>query len=370
MDTLITVRSAGLVYTNPKAYLRSITAYHPSLVLLGGNECLATFDIGEAVESLDYHTVAARSLDGGETWTLEKSLIATPSPATTHTIRTSRLSDGKVIGFGALHHRHDPEAGLVNRDTFGFVPVDLILVRSLDRGRSWTPPQRIEPPLVGPSWEVCHPIVQLREGRWLAPTATWRGWNGENPSGEQAVVLISDDQGANWKSFGRSFDGRWSGRSHLEQSVIELIDGRILAVSWVYDAKAGKNYPTEYSISEDGGETFSLPMLTGFEAQTCKLIQLAGDDRILAVYRRHDRPGLWAQLARLEGRQWIHLYEASLWQGAESGMTGSAPTGEELSALKFGYPSMKELNPGDVLLLFWCQENCVTHIRWLRLRIR
>lgn len=369
MDRLIKVGPAGIVYSNPKPYLRSIVAYHPSLVPLDSKEYLATFDLGEAVESLNYHTVAARTLDGGETWTLERRLIEAPPHATTHTIRTSRLSDGTVVGFGALHHRIDPEAGLVNRETFGFVPVDLITVRSSDGGRSWEPPQKIEPPLVGPAWEVCHPIVELKCGRWLAPTATWRGWKGENPSGEQAVVLVSDDQGTSWRAFGRSFDGRGSGLSHLEQSVIQLRDGRVLTVSWVCDVKTGKTFPTEYSMSEDRGETFSLPMLTGFEAQTCKVIQLT-DESILAVYRRHDRPGLWANLVQLKGKQWINLSETSLWQGADSGMAGLAPTAEELGALKFGYPSMKEVEPGNVLLLFWCVENCLTQIRWIRLTIQ
>ncbi len=369
MGNEIRVRAAGLVYRNPKPFLRSVVAYHPSLTLLSGSELLATFDLGQAVESLDYHTVAARSTDGGETWLVEGPLLGGPlPPSTTHTVRTSRLSDGSLVGFGGLFHRDHAEAGLVNRETFGFVPVDLFLVRSFDGGRSWSTPGKMEPPLTGPSWEVCHHVVELGDGRWLAPTATWRAWNGDHPSGDQAVVLISDDRGESWPGFGRTFDGRQTGLTHLEQSVLEMQDGRVLAVSWVYDVKSGSNLPSEYAVSRDRGESFGEPARTGFNAQTCKVVQLQ-DGRLLCAYRRNDQPGLWATLARLDGDRWTNLSEAPLWQGAQSGMSGRSPAGEELSGLKFGYPSLRQVTPGEVLLLFWCREECVTGIRWIRIEI-
>ena len=369
MENAITIQATGLVYRNPKPNLRSIVAYHPSLNLLGGKEFVATFDLGQAVEALDYHTVVARSADGGETWKLEGPLLRKPPmPRTTHTIRTSRLADGSLVGFGGLFHREDPETGLVNPDNFGFVPMDLFLVHSSDKGRSWTEPAFVKPPLIGPSWEVCHAVVELKDGRWLAPTSTWRGWHGENPSGDQAVAFISDDRGKTWPTFGRTFDGRQTGLCHLEQSVIQLQDGRILAVSWVYDLKTSASPPTEYSISEDRGKTFRGPVHTGFQAQTCKVWQLR-DGRLVCAYRRNDKPGLWATVARLEGSKWINLGEAPLWQGAESGMAGKAKSAEELSALKFGYPNLKQLASGEVLVLFWCQEDCITGIRWIRFKV-
>lgn len=369
MDEAIAIEATGYVYRNPNPHLRSIVAYHPSLVVVDENEFVTTFDLGQAVESHDYHTELARSVDGGATWELEGHLIPEPPSSTTHTIRITRLSDGSLAGLGGLHHRTDAEDGLVNRATFGFVPVDLFLVRSHDKGRSWSTPSQIEPPLVGPSWEICSPVVELSSGRWLAPTATWRGWNGENPSGEMTVVLISDDAGKSWPRFGISFDGRETGRSHLEQSVLQLADGRILAVSWVIDVIAGKNYPSEYSISVDGGESFTSPMSTGFNAQTCKVIQLA-DGRLFCAYRRDDRPGMWATLASLKSERWVNLEEAPLWLGADSGMKGSTSIAQELSILRFGYPSMRQLSNGDILLIFWCQEERSTNVRWLRIAVR
>lgn len=364
MSMVLHVESTGLVYRNPKPYLRSIVAYHPSLILGNGKELIATFDIGQAVESLDYHTVVSRSKDEGKTWNIEGPILQDPPARTTHSVRTSRLADGSLVGFGALYHRKD-EAGSLNRENFGSVPVDLFTVRSIDRGRSWTAPERIKPPLPSVAWELCHSIVELQTGRWLAPASTWRGLDGQNLSGEQTVAFISDDRGHSWPTFGRIFDGRETGRSHFEVTVLEMGDGSILAVAWEYDVNTGVTFPTKYCVSKDRGETFGQPLLTGFEAQTCKILMLR-DGRIFCAYRRNDKPGLWATLAKIQGSQWTNLAEVPLWQGAESGMTGSASSAEKLSALKFGYPSLKQLPGGDVLLLFWCQEDCITNIRWIR----
>src|SRR5262245_44593132 len=118
--------SSGLVYRNPKPYLRNLVAYHPSLIPLSELEFLATFDLGGASQAIDYHTVVARSTDRGETWTLEGPLLKEPPPSTSHTVRTNRLADGSLVGFGALFHRNEEE-GLINRKTFGMVPVDLLI---------------------------------------------------------------------------------------------------------------------------------------------------------------------------------------------------------------------------------------------------
>ena len=368
MTDTISIQATGLMYKNSERESPGILVQHPSLVPLDGDEMLATFDLDRQDRPLDYRTLAARSLDGGVTWALEGPLLRIPPPATTHSIRTARLSDGSVIGFGLMNLIEDPEAGVVNRETFGRIPGELFLVRSDDEGRTWSDAQHIEPPLVGPSWEICHPVVELRSGRLLLPTATWRGWNGESPSGEQSPVFISEDGGRSWPTFGTPFDGRETGLTHWEQSVVQLQDERILAVSWVYDIETGKTHPSEYAISTDGAETFTPPLHTGFQAQTCKIIQLM-DGRVLAIYRRHDRPGLWATLAHLEGERWANLSNLSVWQGSESGMSGEGVGVDELMGLKFGYPSPKQLASGEVLVLFWCEENGATHIRWTRLAV-
>jgi hypothetical protein len=357
----------GLVFRNPKPHLRAVHAWHPSVVLLGANRLLASFDLGQAVESLDYRTFLSRSEDGGRSWSPPVRLFHDPVPrCSTHTVRIGRVADGTLVGLGGRLYRDNPEQGLVNRDNLGYVPMDLILLSSRDDGHTWEGPRTIEPPLAGPSFEICHPVRQLSDGRWLAPVSTWKGWNGEAPNGMNAVALVSFDRGASWPQHIPIMAAYDQGIIYWEQSLVELPDRRLLAVAWAVEEATGKTLPTPYAVAPDA-RTFGPPRPTGLRGQTAKILSL-GDGRILCLYRRHDRPGLWANLSRLDGDAWVNLEEALVWQGAPSGMTGQAATGDELSALKFGYPSMVQLPDGDVLVLFWCVEDCIHVICWARLR--
>lgn len=358
----------GLVYRNPKPYLKAIHAWHPSLAWLGGSELLTAFDLGQAVESLDYSTYLARSNDLGRTWsTPERLFHDTSARRSTHSVRIGRVGGGELVGFGGRYYRDDPEEGLVNRENLGYVPMDLIQLLSTDGGRSWRGPEVISPPLVGPSFEICHRVIELADGRWLAPTSTWKGWDGEAPQGMKAIALVSRDRGRSWPEYLTVADQYAQGVISWEQGLTQLADVRLLAAVWSFDERSGRSLTTRYTLS-DNGRTFSPLRETGLVGETAKLLTLV-DGRVLCVYRRSDRPGLWGNLVRIEGQKWINLAEAPLWQGTASGMKGEATSSDELSALKFGFPSMVQLPDGDVLLVFWCAEDGVHNIRWQRLRI-
>lgn len=366
---MIKCSATGLVYRNPKPHLRAIHTWHPSIVRLDDGELVASFDLGQAVESLDYRTYLARSSDGGQSWSAPTLLLEETTPRrSTHSIRISRTAAGALLGFGGRYYRDNPEEGLVNRANLGYVPMDLILHQSTDGGKTWKGPLTIEPPLVGPSFEICHRILELPDGTWLAPTSTWRGWDGESPNGMKAVILVSRDQGRSWPEVLTTFDGTSEGLIYWEQSVTSLPDGRLLAVSWVFDEATGKSRPNRFTVSNADGRTFPSPRENGLHGQTAKVITLR-DGRILCLYRREDQPGLWAHLARINGDAWEPLAEAPVWRGAEAGMSGRTSAGEELSGLKFGYPSMVQLPDGEVFAVFWCCEDCIHNIRWVRLRV-
>lgn len=375
---MIDLTDGGLVYRNPKPHLKSIHAWHPSVAFFadgengGGNngsELVVSFDLAEAGESMDYRSHIVRSTDMGQAWSEPARIFHEElDRPTVHTARISRVPDGTLLAFGGRLYRDDPNEGFVNRDNLGYVPMDLILLESHDRGRNWQGPQTIEPPLVGPSFEVCHSIRELADGRWIAPVSTWKGWNGETPNGMNAYMLVSHDRGKTWPDYTTVMAAYDEGIIHWEQSVVQLADGRLLAVAWAVEEESGKTLPSPYAISDDG-TSFTPSMPTGFHSQTTKMICLE-DGRVLALYRRHDKHGLWANLVRIEGHKWINLESVSLWEGAVSGMDGEKPTGDELSNLKFGYPNMVQLPDGDVFVVFWCLEDCIYNIRWMRLKIQ
>ncbi|HET9014024.1 MAG TPA: sialidase family protein [Thermomicrobiaceae bacterium] len=366
----IEVVGTGLIYRNPKPHLRSRQAFFPSLALLPGGDLLAAFGLGSAFESVDAHTVLARSRDEGQTWAPPGTIGegSASGPASSN-VRIGLMPDGELVAAGARWDRTRTEEGLTNPATLGFVPTELILLRSRDDGRSWEGPRVIDPPLVGPSFEVCSPIVPLRDGRWLWPTSTWRGWDGACPHGMKAIALVSGDRGRTWPGYLDVMDGTAEEVVYWEQKLIELDDGRLLAVCWTHDLGHGEDREVHHAVSTDGGRHFSPPRPTGLHGQTTTPLDLGGG-RILCVYRRSDRPGLWASRCRLSGDRWEQEAEAPLWGTSDRPETEAPGRSivEAMSALRFGLPASLRLPGGDVLTAFWGVEDCMSVIRWFRLR--
>lgn len=362
----------GLVYRNPKPYLRSVHAYFPSITVLSVNEILATLVLGSAFESVDCHVYIARSRDSGKTWTMEGSIYESSSDRpTSETCRITRMADGEIVAFGARYDRSNPEEGLTNHKTLGFVPVELILFRSRDDGCTWSGPEVIEPPLVGPSFEICCPILSLKDGLWLAPTSTWKGWNGECPNGMKAIALCSYDRGRTWPECVDVMDNYANHIIYWEQKIIELDGDRLLSVAWAFNEATGKDLPNQYAISENGGRCFGRPQSTGLLGQTLTPILLE-DGRILSIYRRMDKPGLWANVSYLKGNRWINETESPLWGIQVHSFNKKGPTknmADAFNILKFGAPCATILPNGEVFVAFWCVEECVSNIRWFRLQV-
>jgi hypothetical protein len=360
----------GQIYRNLKPHLYSRQAAFPSLVRLPSGEMLAAFGVGSGFESADNHTELSRSADDGRTWQLAGPLFTTQTDRpTSSNVRISRTLEGELVAFGARWDRSRADQGLTNEATLGFVETELILLRSSDDGHTWQGPFTIDPPLVGPSFEICSPIISLPDGRWLAPTATWKGWNGECPNGMKAIALVSYDQGHSWPEYVDVMNGVAENVIYWEQKIVDLGDGRLLAVCWTHDLRAGADRPVHYAISADYGRSFGPPRSTGLQGQTTTPIYL-GDDRLLCVYRRTDKRGLWAHYARLRSDEWVNEAELPLW-GHEDAGSGSIVGGHNLSQefanLKFGLPAGLLLPDGQVFVAFWCVEECLYVIRWFRL---
>lgn len=50
-------------------------------------------------------------------------------------------------------------------------------------------------------------------------------------------------------------------------------------------------------------------------------------------------------------------------------MLGQTAAATELSGLKFGYPNLNRLADGDIMLAFWCCEEEIYNIRYIRLKV-
>lgn len=365
----IEVISTGRIYRNPKPYLRSTHAYFPSVAVISEKELLCAFVLGSAFESVDCHVEFARSHDSGKTWSLEGRLLPPWSKGVaSESCRISRISNGELVALMLYSDRSDPEEGLTNRQTLGFVPNEFCLFRSNDEGHTWIGPEPIAAPVVGPSFESNAKIIELSDGRWMIPTSTWRAWDGYDPSGMKMVIFISEDKGKTWPKYTTVMDNSADKIIYWESKLIELDDGRLLSIAWAYDEVNGKDLPNQYALSKDGGRSFYPPLSTGLLGQTPVIIKLA-DGRILCVYRRVDDPGLWANIVRLEDDAWINHEAFCLWQPAAL-LKKKTNMVEKFHALRLGAPVLTILPDGDIFLALWCYEDCVSNIRWFRLRTK
>jgi len=367
----IAVLGTGLIYRNPKPHVHAIHAYFPSVVQLANGELLCSLVLGEAFDAANCHTYLARSTDLGQTWRLEGPIYpGTTDRLTSDAARLTALPDGGVVAFMVRSNRGEhPDEGLANPENLGFVPTETLLLWSADAGHTWGPPEPLIPPLVGPSFELCCPIVPLRDGRWFLPTSTWRGWDGDCPNGVKMVAFISQDSGQSWPEYRDVMRDPEQGIIYWESKICEMPDGRLLAVAWVYDQIAATDLPNHYAISADGGDTWSAPLSTGLQGQTPTPFVL-DDGRVLLVYRRIDRPGLWANLSHLEGDRWVNDGEAPIWGAGAQRLTGDSDNMvQNFQVLRFGAPSVIRLQDDTIFVAFWCYEDCVSVIRWYKLAV-
>jgi len=343
----IEMLDTGVVYRNPKPHLRSRHGYFPSIVRLPDGDLVCGMDIGSAFEAVDMRSYVCRSRDGGKTWS-DPALMFDPSPATSTTCRIALAQNGELVGLASMMERSRADEGLANPATDGFVRTQWALVRSSDGGKSWKVPREFAAPLNWHEFETCSPVIALPSGRWLAPTAIWPDWDGRNPLGSKAIVMISDDSGRNWS---KAVDvmNEWSRRiGHYEQKQVKLSDGRLLAVCWVIDHNTKQNLPNRYTFSTDDGDTYAPPRSSPLLGETCTPIALP-HNRVLCVYRRMDQRGLWAHLAQIDGEAWKPLADAPLW-GANVAAHDTTQQSilAQMSTLRFGCPSIAGLDGDDV----------------------
>lgn len=371
--TTIRAADTGLIYRNPKPHLVSRHAYFPSLCRLPDGSLVAGMDLGSAFEALDVRSYASRSTDGGQTWS-PPSLMFEPDEsqhAVSTSCRLAHVGGGEVVGLAALMDRSRADEGLANPETEGFCRTEFALVRSGDGGRTFAAPAAVAPPMDWAAFEVCSPLfVTRRPGRWLLPTAIWPDWAGHDPYGPKAVAFLSDDAGRSWRKAADVMNRRGERIGFYEQKLATISDHRILALCWTIDLKTKKNLANHFALSSDDGESFGAPMPMPVGGETCTPIALP-DNRVLCVYRRaDDKKGLWAHLARIDGNAWRPIADAPLWgTNVAAHDTHQDSLLAQMSTLKFGCPAVVSLGENEFLTAFWCVEEGISNIRWIRISV-
>lgn len=212
---------------------------------------------------------------------------------------------GTLLAFaeGRKYNLGDP--GFENND------IDLVMKRSTDHGRTWSPLVLIED--AGDRWSAANPatVIDRQTGRlWLFYL---RGKPGRNTHtarpGTNDIQLLarwSSDEGVSWSEPAdlteatRDFaDPQWGSTVVGPGGAIQQRGGRIVLPLWRYQP-----YSAFAAFSDDHGATWQRGAIAeGFAGDECQLLELE-DGRLLLDVRQSSGPHRWHVFSSDGGRTW------------------------------------------------------------------
>jgi sialidase-1 len=347
------------VYENPKPAVRSRQAIFPGLTVLPNNELLALFCIGEAFEAANSRCYVTRSSDNGRTWQFQDQLYDQENLgwhyAFSDCYKPTLLDDGSLVAIGYGFERYDSDQGIGTER--GFPPGRNVVSFSNDNGKTWTVPEKID---IGKSTllEISGPAIQLKNKRLLAAGPPFT----IDKTGQCGCIITSDDRGKTWKFLSNYFETSSGHIAPWETRICEMQPGRIVAIFWAFDVHKNEHLPNHVSVSHDGGKTFGAPINTGIKAQASNLMWLGGNKLLTIHAHRIGQIGLYIRLVDFSEDQIKVEAEQCIW-GKAASQDGSKSIIDQFAGLKFGQPSLVQLQNGEILATFWAMENCMYKIK-------
>lgn len=349
----------SIIYDNPLPQLKSRQSIFPWLCELQDGTILASHCIGEAFESVDAATNLSISHDGGNTFELAGPLFTNELKLSNHSesCKVTQLPDGRLCALGYAYDRSDPALPIGNPKTGGLLDDVIIISYSNDCGRSWSRWQTINSAW-GPHVEASAPLYNLKSGAWVTPITGFAKWDGTHTGRNCGRLLRSNDCGKTWGdgTISMAFDN--DEVTCFEQRLSELNSGMIVTIGWNENMLTGERLCNHYTLSTDGGRTFSKPQSTGIQGQASSICAIGGE-RLLALHslrRDTERPGIYAYIVDLSRGVWDIQDELLLWEPATP-IVKDASMAEIFSYLKFGQPGAILLKDGDALCCHWAEVN-------------
>ena len=258
------------------------------------------------------------SSDEGRTWSEAHVLYDGPDDDRDPSI--VQLSNGSLIcNFFSLRKREQVKEGEA-----AWIGLGSWMVVSRDMGKTWSAPMQIVK-----DYYCSAPVRELPDGRLIL--GLYRQTGGES----HGAVVVSEDGGKTW---GKAIDIDNGGyKLDAETDVIPLKDGSLYAV------EREPKTTMCYSVSKDGGRTWSVSRPLGFPGH-CPYLLRTPDDIILLAHRL---PKTNLHYSLDEAKTWSENVLVDDVGGA--------------------YPSMVNLKDGTVLIVYY-EEGKGSDIRARRFR--
>ncbi len=352
-------------------------AYMPAVTPLPSGDLIAARFVAETLVASDAHFEVFRSSDGGHTWTDPVN----PWPIDEWSYRTPHIyapnrgkgGDGRLLLTGTRFETDsspttfDPTTRTVQRG-------EMFHAWSHDQGHTWDAPIPIPPPL-DPASYSCNGsgvLLFLNENRWMYPFETWLPTGATTKLDQKAAAIFSADQGKTWGEMAIVAGDPSGTHIHWDHSGTVFPDGRIYETMWVRDTMANADLPIHWTVSADGGRTWSEPASTGLTGQASAPIALP-DGRVAVLYTHRTAPeGVRLAVGYSEFKVEIVIFDA----GDEAllrlpGM-GSPDRSDPLAtnmAQGFGKMNGSALPNGELMLTYWATIEKISHTRWASVRV-
>ena len=370
--TKLKLMNSDPIYRNPDPGYWHETALFSHIVSLSGDELLCLYNRGQAMYATDLTFWQARSTDGGLSWG-EHIAITDRSlddrHYSYHSPFVSRMSDGLLMIAAFRVDRSDPYKPIFNAATGGLTELKVILMRSVDNGRSWSTPEVV----VVPEGMVITPssaIVELANGRWFLAHDQWHAFADPGPYKPRTVGFFSDDQGQSWHSPVSFANGEVIGKGFWHGRMMRLTDDRLYALFWSakMNADGMSDLPLHRAFGSADGQEWMMPEQTNLPGQTNGVVDL-GNGRLVAIYttREATNPGFRVVLSEDWGLTWDIENQLQIWDATGRERLGvNAPEAYPRShdTIAYGAPTANLLPNGRILFSFWCTEMAITHIRY------
>ena len=258
---------------NPRNSEAAIIQCKDGSLLLGWTE----FYAGNGADHGPARISGRISIDAGRTWGDKYTLVENDGGCNVMEVNFLRLTGGEIALFYCQKNTSSTDCRVTMRT-------------SSDEGKTWGAAKQLSPAnkYTGLTNGRC---IRLRTGRILLEV--WEGGD--------SYCYLSDDDGQTWREGQRVQPT--AGRSY-EPACIELNDGRVMMLM-----RTGRGGQFK-SVSTDGGETWSEPVLTPLvgTAAPVSISRIPTTRHLLAIWNHNPGAGkrnpLTTAISKDEGEMW------------------------------------------------------------------
>ncbi|WDR02600.1 sialidase family protein [Devosia algicola] len=262
-----------------------------------------------------------------------------------------------------------PDKPLFNPETEGCLPMAILLARSQDDGRTWSPFSQVPlPDELGPP-SLTNPLMIMPDGTWLLSIETNKTYLDAGPWMQKAVFVRSKDQGNNWSA---PFDVAVDPTGNIfnwDLRCAVAADGQIASFAWTYDKPANHYLNIHRRVTTDGGRSWSAPQDLGFTDQAGRPAVLLDGRVLLPWVDRFDRASIQMRVAENINAPFLLTSEISLHDQGDPNPQAAA-TGEllaEMGLWNFGLPYAEATPDGGAMVCYYAGTPDAMCLHWVRL---